>query len=53
MAAARALRLSDYGLSPGDVADLVLLDAPSASAALVGQVAKRHVFKAGPPAGNQ
>jgi cytosine/adenosine deaminase-related metal-dependent hydrolase len=47
MAAARALRLSDYGLSPGDVADLVLLDA------LVGQVAKRHVFKAGPPAGNQ
>jgi cytosine/creatinine deaminase len=45
--AARALRLPNYGLEPGDSADLVLLDAPSASAAIVGQVEKCYVFKAG------
>lgn len=45
--AARALRLPDYGLEPGCMADMVLLDAPSASAAVVGQVAKCYVFKAG------
>lgn len=45
--AARALRLPDYGLEPGAVADLVLLDATSASAALVGRAEKRYVFKAG------
>ena len=45
--AARAMRLPDYGLSPGNLADMVLFDAPSASAAIVGQVEKLHVFKAG------
>lgn len=45
--AARAIRLPDYGLEPGCTADMVLLDAPSASAAIVGQVEKLHVFKAG------
>ena len=44
---ARALRLEGYGLGPGDNADMVLLDAPSASAAIIGQVEKRYVFKAG------
>lgn len=45
--AARALRLPGYGLAVGNVADMVLLDAPSASAAIVGQVEKLYVFKAG------
>ena len=45
--AARALRLPDYGLQPGCVADMVLLDAPSASAAIVGQAEKAYVFKKG------
>lgn len=45
--AACALRLPDYGLTPGCLADMVLLDAPSASAAIVGQAEKSCVFKAG------
>ena len=45
--AARALRLQDYGLEKGCAADLVVLDAPSPSAAIVGQVEKSYVFKAG------
>ena len=45
--AARALRLPDYGLAPGCVADMVLLDAPTAAAAIVGQVEKLRVYKAG------
>jgi len=45
--AARALRLPAYGLESGCAADMVLLDAPSASAAIVGQVEKCYVFKAG------
>jgi cytosine/creatinine deaminase len=45
--AARALRLERYGLSQGCCADLVVLDAPSPSAALVGQVEKLFVFKNG------
>lgn len=45
--AAIALRLEDYGLEKGCAADLVVLDAPCASAAIVGQVEKRYVFKAG------
>ena len=45
--AARALRLSNYGLEPGCKADFVVLDAPSAPAAIVGQVEKRYVFKNG------
>ena len=45
--AARALRLQNYGLEKECVADLVVLDAPSASAAIVGQAEKSYVFKAG------
>jgi cytosine deaminase len=45
--AAKALRLPDYGLEPGCIADMVVLDAPSPSAAIVGQVEKNYVFKAG------
>jgi cytosine deaminase len=45
--AAKALRLKNYGLEVGCVADLVVLDAPSASAAVVGQAEKRYVLKAG------
>jgi cytosine deaminase len=45
--AAKALRLQDYGLEKGCVADLVVLDAPSSSAAVVGQAEKSYVFKAG------
>jgi cytosine/creatinine deaminase len=45
--AARALNLRGYGLKPGDAADMVLLDVPSASAAIVGLAEKRYVFKAG------
>jgi cytosine deaminase len=45
--AAKALRLPGYGFEKGCVADLVVLDAPSASAAIVGQAEKRFVFKAG------
>jgi cytosine deaminase len=44
---AKALRLQGYGLEKGCKADLVVLDAPSAPAALVGQVEKLYVFKAG------
>ncbi len=45
--AAKALRLDGYGLRVGDRADLVVLDAPSPSAAIVGQVDKRFVVKGG------
>jgi cytosine deaminase len=45
--AARALRLSNYGLEPGCKADFVILDAPSVPAAIVGQTEKRYVFKNG------
>ena len=45
--AARALSLQNYGLAPGNAADLVLFNAPSASAAIAGQVEKLYVFKAG------
>lgn len=45
--AARALRLDRYGLDIGCQADLVVLDAPSPSAAIVNQVEKSYVFKAG------
>jgi cytosine deaminase len=44
---AQALGLQDYGLEPGCFADLVVLDAASPSAAIVGQVEKNYVFKAG------
>lgn len=45
--AARALRLGGYGLEIGCQADLVVLDAPSPSAAIVSQAEKSYVFKAG------
>jgi cytosine deaminase len=45
--AARALRLDRYGLNEGDQADLVVLDAPSPSAALARQAEKLLVFKNG------
>jgi cytosine/creatinine deaminase len=45
--AARALRLDRYGLNVGDKADLVVLNAISPSAALVGQVEKLYVIKNG------
>jgi cytosine deaminase len=45
--AARALRLEKYGLDIGDNADVVVLDAASPSAALVGQVEKLYVIKNG------
>ncbi|MDX1412872.1 MAG: amidohydrolase family protein [Candidatus Promineifilaceae bacterium] len=45
--AAKALRLSNYGLAPGCYADLVVLAAPSPSAAIIGQAEKRYVFKHG------
>lgn len=44
---AKALRLPNYGLEKGCQADLVVLDAPSASAAIANQAEKRYVFKAG------
>lgn len=45
--AAKALRLPDYGLDVGCQADLVVLDAPSPSAAIVNQVEKLYVIKSG------
>jgi cytosine deaminase len=45
--AARALKLENYGLEKGCRADLVVLDAPSPSAALIGQAEKTHVIKSG------
>jgi cytosine deaminase len=45
--AAQALRLKNYGLEKCCTADLVVLDAPTPSAAIIGQAEKRYVFKAG------
>ncbi len=45
--AARALRLQGYGLDVGCNADLVVLNAPSPSAAIIGQEEKSYVVKAG------
>jgi len=45
--AARLMRLEGYGLQPGCRADFVVLDAPSAPAAIVNQAEKLYVFKAG------
>lgn len=44
---AKALGLKNYGLEKGCDADFVVLDAPSPSAAVIGQVEKRYVFKSG------
>lgn len=45
--AAKALGLRNYGLERGCAADLVVLDASSPSAAVIGQAEKIWVFKAG------
>ncbi len=45
--AAKALRLPRYGLKTGCTADFVILDAPTPSAAIIGQAAKVFVFKNG------
>jgi cytosine/creatinine deaminase len=45
--AARVLHLNKYGLNVGDTADMVILDAVSPSAALVGQAEKLYVIKNG------
>jgi cytosine/creatinine deaminase len=45
--AARLLRLPDYGLHPGGRADLVILDAETARAALREQAARRWVLHGG------
>lgn len=45
--AARALNLADYGLEPGCMADFVILEAPTPSAAIVGQAEKAYVVKHG------
>lgn len=45
--AAKALRLPSYGLQPGCTADFVILEAPTPSAAIVGQVEKAFVVKNG------
>jgi len=44
---ARAIGIDNYGVEPGCVADLVLLDATSASAAIATATPSRTVFKAG------
>jgi len=46
-AAARVMRLADYGFAPGCAADLVILDAESAAEALCKQAARNTVIKAG------
>jgi cytosine deaminase len=45
--AARAARLPDYGIAPGNKADLVVLGAPSVRQALRLQPPRRHVIKNG------
>jgi cytosine deaminase len=45
--AAKALGLRHYGLEPGCTADFVVLDAPTPSAAIIGQVEKAYVVKNG------
>jgi len=44
---ARAIGLEEHGLEVGCKADFVVLDAPSPSAAVIGQVEKRYVYKSG------
>lgn len=44
---ARALRLPRYGLRPGCLADMVVLDVVSPSAAIVDQPEKQYVFRGG------
>jgi cytosine deaminase len=44
---ARALRLTDYGLHPGDRADVVIIDAADATEAIRYQAPRRWVIKRG------
>ena len=44
---AKALRLDNYGLEKGCDADLVVLDAQTPAEAVISQVEKNHVIKAG------
>jgi cytosine/adenosine deaminase-related metal-dependent hydrolase len=44
---ARAARSPDYGIAPGNKADLVVLGAPSVHEALRLQPPRRHVIKNG------
>ena len=46
-AAARVMRLDDYGFAPGCAADLVILDAANAAEALTKQAARNVVIKNG------
>ena len=46
-AAARVMRLGDYGFAPGCAADLVILDAANAAEALTKQAARNVVIKNG------
>jgi cytosine/adenosine deaminase-related metal-dependent hydrolase len=45
--AARAARVSDYGVAPGMPADLVVVDAPTVHEALRLQPPRLYVFKDG------
>ncbi|NER84290.1 MAG: amidohydrolase family protein, partial [Leptolyngbya sp. SIO1D8] len=45
--AARAIGITNYGIAPGCVADLVILDAKSASEAIATASPSRTVLKAG------
>jgi cytosine deaminase len=44
---ARVARATDYGISPGMRADLLVVGAPSVHEALRTQPPRRHVFKDG------
>ncbi|MGF1458225.1 MAG: amidohydrolase family protein [Leptolyngbyaceae cyanobacterium] len=44
---AQAIGIANYGIAPGNVADLVLLEAPDASTAIATAPPGRTVFKAG------
>ena len=45
--AAKAARVTDYGIAPGKPADLVVVGAPSVHEAIRLQPPRRHVFKCG------
>jgi cytosine/creatinine deaminase len=45
--AAKAARISDYGIAPGNRADLVVVGAPSVHEAIRLQPPRRHVLKGG------
>jgi cytosine/creatinine deaminase len=45
--AAKAARVTEYGIAPGKPADLVIVDAPSVHEAIRLQPPRKHVFKRG------